>query len=849
MLRYPCILGDPKKGGTKSEVAASPLPSWGPKRGRKCYATPAFSGVPNKGEQNHKGMCRPCLLGNPKEGGNATLPLHCRGSQKKREQNQKWLPQPCLLGAQKRAKMPRHPCILGGPQRQARVAKSEVVPQTKGNKIRSGCLTLAFSGAQKRAEMLRHPCILGGPQRQARGASSEVVTQTEKKQFHKWLPHPCLLEGPKRGRKCCITLALSRIPNKGEQNQKWLPHPFPLGSPKEGGNATSPLHSRGSPTKVNKIRDGGVTLAFSGTQKRAEMLRHPCIVGDPKKRGTKSEGAASPVPFGGAKKGGNATSPLHSRGSPTPTAGSKIRSGPQQRETKSKVAVSPLPSQEPKRGRKCHVIPTFSGIQKKGEQNHKWLPHSCLLGNPKEGGNATPPLHSRGSKKRGNKTRRGCLTRSLRGRKRGRKCYVTPAFSGVPNANRGEQNQKWSPTKGNKIKSGCLTLAFSGTQKRAEMPCYPYILGDPQKRGTKSQVVALFLRSREPKRGRKCYVTPAFSGIQKKGEQNQKGLPHPFPSGAQKRAEMLCHPCILGGPQRQPRGAKSEVVPNKGKQNQKRLSHPCLLGNPKEGGNATLPLHSRGSKKKGNKITSGCLIPAFLETQKRAEMLRHPCIPGDPTKWGTKPEGAASPLPSREPKGGRKCYVILHSRGSPTPTAGSKIRSGYLTPAFSGTEEKRKCYITPTFSGIPKKRQRNQKWVPHPCRLGGPKQGGKATTHLHSRGSPTKVNKITRGCGTLAFSGAQKRAKMLCHPCILGGSTTPSAGSKFRSGPQTKGNKIRSGCLTPAFSRAQKRAGMLHHPCIVADPKKRGHKIRSGCLNLAFLWPKRGRKCHVLLVR
>ena len=31
---------------------------------------------------------------------------------------------------------------------------------TKGNKIRSGCL----SGAQKRVEVLHHPCILGDPQ-------------------------------------------------------------------------------------------------------------------------------------------------------------------------------------------------------------------------------------------------------------------------------------------------------------------------------------------------------------------------------------------------------------------------------------------------------------------------------------------------------------------------------------------------------------------------------------------------------------------------------------------------------------------------------------------------------------
>ena len=32
---------------------------------------------------------------------------------------------------------------------------------TKGNKIRSGCLTPTFSGAQKMAEVLRHPRVLG----------------------------------------------------------------------------------------------------------------------------------------------------------------------------------------------------------------------------------------------------------------------------------------------------------------------------------------------------------------------------------------------------------------------------------------------------------------------------------------------------------------------------------------------------------------------------------------------------------------------------------------------------------------------------------------------------------------
>ena len=115
-------------------------------------------------------------------------PLEERGGVCKGGQNQSWLPNPCLLGAHKWAEMLYHPCILGD-------------PQTKGDKIRIAYLTLAFWGAHKWAQMLCHPCILGDPQ------------------------------------------------TKGEQNQNWLPNPCFLGSPQVGGNATSPLHSRGSPNK------------------------------------------------------------------------------------------------------------------------------------------------------------------------------------------------------------------------------------------------------------------------------------------------------------------------------------------------------------------------------------------------------------------------------------------------------------------------------------------------------------------------------------------------------------------------------------------------------------------------
>ena len=63
-------------------------------------------------------------------------------------------------------------------------------------------------------------------------------------------------------------------------------------------------------------------------------------------------------------------------------------------------------------------------------------------------------------------------------------------------------------------------------------------------------------------------------------------------------------------------------------------------------------------------------------------------------------------------------------------------------------------------------------------------------------------------------AGAEKRADMLRHPCIL-------------RGPQTKGDKIRIGCLTPAFLGAEKRAEMLCHPCILGGPQTRGHTQKS----------------------
>ena len=287
MLCHPYSLQNPLPRGTKAQLDASPLPSWGTKRGRKCYVNPAFSCIPNA---------------------------------RRGEQNQKWSP-------------------------------------TKGNKIRSGYLTPAFSEARKRAEMRHQPCILKDPQRQAQGAKSEMV-RSKRKQHHKWSPTKgnkirsgYLTLAFSAPRLHCFTLAGCTqnvrggifFTSSGSNGGRWMvvvflrlffllqkrvffPIRFFRG-PKKGRHTLSTLHSPRAPTEGNQIRLGYLTPSFSRAQKRLKMLYHPCNLNPNAKRGEQ----------------------------------------------------------------KSEVVPN------KGEQNQKWLPHPCLLRGPKEGGNATSPMGSWGS--------------------------------------------------------------------------------------------------------------------------------------------------------------------------------------------------------------------------------------------------------------------------------------------------------------------------------------------------------------------------------------------------------------------------------------------------------------------
>ena len=360
--------------------------------------------------------------------GNAMSPLHSRGSPKT------WGTKSELVGPTSVRKRYINPAFSGIPREMRdkiriggahKRAKRDItpafsgIPEDMGDKIRIG-------GAHKWVEMLHHPCILGDTQRH------------------------------------------------GGQNQSWW-------GPQVGGNATSPLHSRGSPktwgTKSELVgptsgrkcyitpafsgipKDVGDKIRIGGAHKWVEMLHHPCILGDPQRHGEQKQN------WWGPQVGGNATSPLHSQGSPK-TWG-----------TKSELVG-------PRSGRKRYIAPAFSGIPKDmgdklriGEA-HKWAEtrhHPCILGDPQRhggqnqnwwgpqvGGNATSPLHS------GEYPKTWGTKSELVGPTSVRKCYVTPAFSGIPK------------DMGDKMRIG-------GAHKCAETVHQPCILGEPQRQGEQNQ--------------------------------------------------------------------------------------------------------------------------------------------------------------------------------------------------------------------------------------------------------------------------------------------------------------------------------------------------------------------------
>ena len=112
-----------------------------------------------------------------------------------------------------------------------------------------------------------------------------------------------------------------------------------------------------------------------------------------------------------------------------------------------------------------------------------------------------------------------------------------------------------------------------------------------------------------------------------------------------------------------------------------------------------------------------------------------------------------------------------------------------------GPQKRRDGYVAPPFSGVPNQKGTKSKWVASSLTSRGAQKRVELLRNYAFLGVPNakRGEKIRNSYLTLAFSGAQKRAGLLCYGCIL-------------RGPQSKGKKIRKGYLIPSFSRAQKRA-------------------------------------------
>ena len=850
MLHHPCVLGGPQ---TREQSQR-----W-PTTGRKCYITPAFSGVPKKGDK---------VNGGPQVGGSATSPLRSRRSLNKGTKSKV---------AHKGVEVLHHPCVLGGSPTRG--------PSQRGPTSGRKCyITPAFLGvpnkgtkskpAHKWAEVLHQPCVLGCTQ--TRGQSQRWPTSGRKcfitpafsgvpkqgdnakggPQVGGLLHHPCVLGGPQTrgqsqrwptsGRKCYITPAFWGVPKQGDKVK---------GGPQVGGSATSPLCSRGSPNK--------------GTQsmvahKWAEVLHHPCVLGGTQTRGQSERWptsgrkcyitpAFSAVPKhgdkvkGGPQVGGTATSSLRSRG--FPNKGTKSMVAHKWAEVLHYLCVLGGPQTIgqsqwwPTSGRKCYITPAVSGVPQQGNK---------VKGGPQVSGSATSSLRSRGSPNKGRKSKVahkwaevlhhpcvlwGPQTRgqSQRSPTSARECYITPAFSGCPQT-RG-QSQRW-PTSGRKC---YITPAFSGVPKQGDK-----VKGGPQVGGSATSP----LRSRgSPNKGTKSMV-------------------------AHKWAEVLHYLCVLGGPQTI---GESQWWPTSGR---KCYITPAVSGVPQQGdkvkggpqvsGSATSSLRSRGSPNKGRKSKVA---------HKWAEVLHHPCV-----LWGPQTRGQSQ----RSPTSARECYITPAFSGCPQ-TRGQSQRW-----PTSGRE----CYITPAFAGVPKQGDKVK---------GGPQVGGSATSPLRSRGPQTRGQSqwwptSGRNCCIIpAFSGppnkgtksmvAHKWAEVLHYLWVLGGPQTrgqsqwwpttgrksyiipafsgvPQQGDKIKGGPQGGGSATsalrsrgsptrgpsqrgptsgRKCYITPAISGvpnkgtkskvAHKWAEVLHLPCVLGGPRTRGQ---------GQWWPTSGRKCYII---
>ena len=204
----------------------------------------------------------------------------------------------------------------------------------------------------------------------------------------------------------------------------------------------------------------------------------------------------------------------------------------------------------------------------------------------------------------------------------------------------------------------------------------PLRLGGPQTRG-QSQ--------RWPTNGQNCYITPAFLGVPKQGDKvkggpqvgtiatsplRSRGSPNKGTKSkvAGKWAQLLYHPCVLGGPQTR---GQSQRCPTSGRIATSPLRSAGVpkqgdkvKGGPQVGGIATSPLRSRGSPNKGTKSKVA---------HKSAQLPHHPCVLGGPIT----PACRGSPNKGTKSKvAGKWAELLYHPCVSGVPKQGDKVKGG-----------------------------------------------------------------------------------------------------------------------------------------------------------------------------
>ena len=126
---------------------------------------------------------------------------------------------------------------------------------------------------------------------------------------------------------------------------------------------------------------------------------------------------------------------------------------------------------------------------------------------------------------------------------------------------------------------------------------------------------------------------------------------------------------------------------------------------------------------------------------------------------------------------------------------------------FGGDQKRTELLCTRGVNVGAQRRGRNQKRLPHPYMLGGPKRGQKCCVPIVFSWVPEQGDRFRSGC--------------LSRASIMGPKEGEIVTFAFSDVPK-QGVRVRSGCLITNFSGAEKSAELLRTPCVLPAPPKWG---------------------------